>query len=89
MHHFLVELLIKLQPSRRGETLDIQTIIAELAAERDRLNQAIAALQGNESGRRPMAKPRKGRKRNLTAAQRKRIGDAMRKRWAARKQKRA
>jgi len=44
MHHFLVELLIKLQPSRRGETLDIQTIIAELAAKRDRLNQAIAAL---------------------------------------------
>jgi len=79
----------KIAASRRGETLDIQTIIAELTAERDRLNQAIAALQGNGRGRRSIAKSRNGRKRQLTAAQRKRIGDAMRKRWAARKQKTA
>jgi len=67
----------------RSTSLDIQTIIAELEAERDRLSNAITALRGNASA------PRNGRrgKRRLTAAARKRISDAMKARWA--KQKKA
>ena len=67
--------------------MDTATIIAELEAERDRLNQAIAALQRRQGGR-PAGKP-DGRKRHLSAAARKRIGAAMKKRWAERKKKQA
>lgn len=62
--------------------LDTQTIISELEAERDRLDQAINALQGHRRyGRRPGRKPR----RHLTAAARKRISEGMKKRWGAAK----
>jgi hypothetical protein len=70
--------------------LDTQSIIAELEAERDRLNSAIAALQGGQPGRgRPAGKTTNGRKRHLSAAARRRIGEAMKKRWAERKKKAA
>ena len=67
--------------------MDIQGILAELQAEKDRLERAIAALSG--SGRHSMAAvsadgTRRGRRR-LTAASKKRISDAMKKAWAARK----
>lgn len=68
--------------------MDTAAIIGELEAERDRLNSAIDALQGSTSGRgrgRAEAKRTNGRKRHLSAAARKRISDAMKKRWAARK----
>jgi hypothetical protein len=70
--------------------LDTQSIIAELEAERDRLNSAIAVLQGRQSmrGRTASGKP-DGRKRHLSAAARRRIGEAMKKRWAERKKKAA
>ncbi|MGH9569597.1 MAG: hypothetical protein ACRD4F_08145 [Candidatus Angelobacter sp.] len=66
--------------------METSNIIAELEAERDRLSGAIAALQGGPKrrGRRGAVRAN-GRKRHLSAAARKRIGDAMRKRWAARK----
>jgi hypothetical protein len=65
--------------------LNTQSIIAELEAERDRLDSAIKALQGYQRGPgRPAGKP-DGRKRTLSAAARKRIGEAMKKRWAERK----
>lgn len=54
-------------------------IIASLEQERDRLSAAIQALSG-------VAKRRPGRRR-LSAAARKKIGDAMRRTWAARKRK--
>jgi hypothetical protein len=65
--------------------LDTEQIIAELEAERDRLDQAIAALS-----RRPVArgwgssKPQNGRKgrRHLSAAARRKIAMAAKKRWA-------
>jgi hypothetical protein len=64
-------------------------IIAELEAERDRLNSALAALQGSTSsrsrGRIAAATFIDGRKRLLSAAAKKRISDAMKKAWAARK----
>ena len=67
--------------------MDTQSIIAELEAERDRLNSAIEALKGSGSrSGRPAGKP-DGRKRHLSAAARKRIGEAMKKRWAERKKK--
>jgi hypothetical protein len=66
--------------------MDIQGILAELQAEKDRLERAIAALSGG--GRHSLgavsANGRRGRRR-LTAASKKRISDAMKKAWAARK----
>jgi hypothetical protein len=70
--------------------MDTATIIAELEAQRDRLNQAIVALRGsqNRTAKTLSGKPDR-RKRRLSAAARKKIGDAMRKRWAERKKKEA
>jgi hypothetical protein len=70
--------------------VDTAVIIAELEAERDRLNRAIAALKGGISTHGKgytAARPIDGRKRRrrLSAAARKRISDAMKKKWAARK----
>lgn len=68
--------------------MDTTAIIAELEAERDRLNIAINALQGSirRSGKgRIAASPYNGRKRHLSAAARKRISEAQKKRWAARR----
>jgi exonuclease VII small subunit len=60
--------------------LDTESIIANLEAERDRLDQAIAALKGRKS------KTSNGRRgRHLSAAAKKRISDAQKKRWAAQK----
>jgi len=68
--------------------MNTATIIAELEAERDRLNNAIAALQRSQGGpgRTASGKP-DGRRRHLSVAARKRIGQAMKKRWAERKKK--
>lgn len=64
--------------------MDTQAIIAALEAERDRLNQAIEALQPSKAGGNPDR-----RRRRLSAAARRRIGLAMKKRWAERKKKAA
>jgi hypothetical protein len=67
--------------------VDTAAIIAELEAERDRLTSAITALQGatrHRSKGRIVASPTNGRKRHLSAAARKRISEAMKKRWAER-----
>jgi hypothetical protein len=59
----------------------MEQIIANLKAERDRLNEAIAALKGTRRG-----KARNGpARRHLSAAAKKRISDAQKKRWAAQK----
>jgi hypothetical protein len=69
--------------------MDTANIIAELEAERDRLDSAIAALQGSRNKRRtPTGRP-DGRKRRLSAAARRKIGEAMKKRWAERKKQAA
>jgi hypothetical protein len=70
--------------------LDTQSIIAELESERDRLNSAIAALRGSQNRRGMTASGKHdGRKRRLSAAARRKIGAAMKKRWAERKKKAA
>ena len=65
--------------------MQIEKIVAELKAERSRLDKAIAALEGLSSvnGRRSVAKKRK----KMSAAARKRISRAMKARWAAAKRK--
>jgi hypothetical protein len=62
--------------------LNTESIIEELEAERDRLNDAIAALQND--GRRAGRRRSNGRRgpRHLSAAARKKIADSARKRWA-------
>ena len=66
--------------------MDTESIIAELEAERDRLDEAIAAL---EAGWRTRTVNGRRRRRQLSAAERKRISEGMKKRWAARKKKAA
>jgi hypothetical protein len=84
-------MLVGLQWPRQKQkrrNVDTAAIIAELEAERDRLNIAINALQGSTRRRgkgRIAASPNNGRKRHLSAAARKRISEAMKKRWAARR----
>jgi hypothetical protein len=62
--------------------MNIDIIVKELEDRRGRISNAISLLQGNARGN-----GRRGRKkrRKLSAAARKRISDAMKKRWAARK----
>ena len=74
--------------------MDTQRIVAELKRERDRLSQAIAALEGQSrnSNARASAKPHRaagGKKKRgrLTPEGRKRLSDLMKKRWAEKKKK--
>jgi hypothetical protein len=59
--------------------MDTAAIIAALEAERDRLNQAIAAIRG-----RGAVTGGRGRRR-LSAASKKRISEGMTRSWAKRK----
>jgi hypothetical protein len=75
--------------------VDLQKIVSELRKERDRLNQAIAALEGIgvvSTATRKSATPtlvlRKARKRGrLTPEGRKKLSEMMKKRWAERRRK--
>ena len=73
--------------------LDISQIVAELTAERNRIDQAIAALDGSHprGGRPPKALSSQAgpRIRTMSPAARKRISAAMKLRWATRKGKSA
>lgn len=62
--------------------LDTQSIIAELEHERDRLENAIRALQNSSGGR--GRKPISG-KRHMSAEARRKISLAQKKRWAKQK----
>jgi hypothetical protein len=66
------------------------TILADLRIELNRLNQAIAALEsldGTATATTPAAKaaPKRGGRRRMSAAGRKRISEAVKARWAARR----
>jgi hypothetical protein len=79
----------------KGGIVDIAAILSELKRERDRLNRAIAALEGTDGARigsKRSASPtlviRKAKKgRHLTAEGRKRLSEMMKKRWAERRRK--
>jgi hypothetical protein len=70
---------------RRRKPVDRESIIAELEAERNRLDSAIAALQGARAKHVTVSGKPDGRRRTLTPAARRKIGLAMKKRWAERK----
>ena len=73
--------------------MDTQQIISALREERDRLDQAIAALEGGNGRRRGRGisvlgngrRGRRRRRRRLSDAAKKRISEMMKKRWAERK----
>lgn len=71
--------------------MNVNQIVAELEEERDRLDVAIAALQGAGGSTRRRGRPAgisKGRgRRRMSAAARRRISEGMKARWAARKKK--
>ena len=67
--------------------MDIQTIVSDLKAERNRIDQAISALEGLTSaaprrGRPPKATSSDGKHRQMSPAARNRISEAMKQRWA-------
>jgi len=67
--------------------MDINAILIELRAERDSIDQAIAALAAVNSTGRSLAGRAKGRtRRTMSAAARARIAAAQRARWAKQKQ---
>lgn len=78
--------------------MDAEKIIAELKSERDRLGRAIEALEGSGPRRYapraakvatppPAATTTTKRAGRLTPAGRKRLSEAMKKRWAERRKK--
>ncbi len=76
--------------------MDIQNILSDLKRERDRLDQAISALEGLGTQTRRRGRPvgsgnaagaPKGKRRHMSAASRKRISEMMKQRWAERKRK--
>lgn len=72
--------------------MEVKQIVAELEQEIARLRQARSLLAGEGSGAkrrgRPagrVAAPRKSKKRHLTPEGRKRISEALKRRWAERR----
>ncbi len=67
--------------------MDTTQILDDLKAQRERIDQAIAALQGSSIRRRgrPRSAPAKvfQPKRRMSAAAKKKISEANKKRWAA------
>ncbi len=75
--------------------MNIPQILTSLRAERDRINKAIAALEGLD-GAAPTTQPGRAttstkgfrkKKGGLTAAGRRRLSENMKKRWAERRKK--
>jgi hypothetical protein len=64
--------------------MTIETILASIDAEIAQLQHARALLSGDGT-KKTAATPAAPKKRKLSAAARKRIGDAQRKRWAKQK----
>ncbi len=66
--------------------MDTKRILADLRAERDRINNAIAAIEhldGTGTTQARGAATRQGRRRGrISAAGRKRLSELMKKRWA-------
>jgi hypothetical protein len=69
--------------------MSIDQILSELRSERDRLDQAIAALDGNvKRPGRPTSNGVSGRRRrHMSVAAREKISRAMKARWASGKMK--
>jgi len=79
---------------REASKLDIQNIVTELKRERERLSNAISALEGSPAKSAPSVtgnhQKTAGNNHHgsrLTAAGRKRLSELMKKRWAERRKK--
>lgn len=75
----------------RKDSMDIQTLVSDLKVERNRIDQVISALEELISSSPPRrGRPAKGKQgatlvkkgRRMSAAARRRISEAMKKRWA-------
>jgi hypothetical protein len=84
---------VRRSAKREESTLDLQKILSELKAERDRIDRAIDALDGKSTSA-PATKKgatgakRSGRRRSgITPEGRRRLSLAMKKRWAERRKK--
>jgi len=81
----------------KERTLEIDRIVADLRREGERIGKAITALLGSATGapakrgRKAKASapaaPKRRRRGRLTPEGRKRLSDAMKKRWAERRRK--
>ena len=71
-------------------TVNIDRILSDLRTEKDRIERAIAALEGGDSPRRgrPVGSTNR-RKRKLTPEGRRRLCEMMKKRWAERRKHKA
>ena len=70
--------------------MDTKQILTQLHAERNRIDRAIAAIEGIHSdgvARSASSAPRKRRRSRMSAAGRKRLSELMKKRWASGKMK--
>jgi hypothetical protein len=81
-----------------GEHMDTRRIIVDLKAERDRINQAIAALESLDGTATAMPRAttvaaksaaKQPRRRGLTPAGRRKLSAMMKARWAARRKQAA
>lgn len=77
----------KLFSSETETNVTLDRILADLRAERDRIDQAISALEGRGSSHRGRAAGGPRRRRHMSADARRRISEMMKKRWAERKRK--
>ena len=75
--------------------MDLQKMLSELKAERDRIDRAVRALDGIASSS-PVKKKHAGvtrasgrRRGGITPEGRRRLSEAMKKRWAERRKKRS
>jgi hypothetical protein len=74
--------------------METNRILAELRAERDRIDRAIAAIEGLSStgrrmvGRSPRAEATRRRRGRMSAAGRRKLSRLMKQRWAQGKMKR-
>lgn len=79
----------------RRAIMDRNNILAELRAERDRIDRAIAAIEGlNSTGRRSAGRPPRAaaarrRRGRMSAAARRKLSRLLKQRWAQGKIKRA
>ena len=71
--------------------MNLGRILQELRNERDRLTRAIEALEGAGArrGRPPGSSTRRHRKHHVTPEGRRRLSEAMKKRWAVRRKRAA
>jgi hypothetical protein len=67
------------------ETVEVKRIVAALEKEIERLKEARALLTGISTTHTKRAAPGRARGSRMSAAARRRISEAMRKRWADRK----